>query len=144
MSETLVVVQARMGSSRLPGKVALPLCGAPLLVRMLERVRAAATPFALCVATSTLPEDDEVVAMARQAGVPVFRGDAHDCLGRHLGAAHAFGAQVVVKIPSDCPLIDPSTIDAVLGAFAVASGGWDFASNSPRPGRTQGRRGDYV
>ena len=133
MSDTLVVVQARMGSSRLPGKVALPLCGAPLLVRMLERVRAASTPFALCVATSTLPADDEVVAMARQAGVAVFRGDPDDCLGRHLGAAHAFGARTVVKVPSDCPLIDPAAIDAVLAAFAGASNGgggaWDFASN---------------
>lgn len=139
MSGTLVVVQARMGSSRLPGKVALPLCGAPLLVRMLERVRAASTPFALCVATSTLPADDEVVEMARSAGVAVFRGDAEDCLGRHLGAAHAFGARVVVKVPSDCPLIDPEAIDVVLGAFAAASasggagGAWDFASNLHPP-----------
>jgi spore coat polysaccharide biosynthesis protein SpsF len=133
MSETLVVVQARMGSSRLPGKVALPLCGAPLLVRMLQRVRAASTPFSLCVATSTLSADDEVVAMARQAGVPVFRGDAHDCLGRHLGAAHAFGARVVVKVPSDCPLIDPAAIDAVLSAFSAAGGAWDFASNLHPP-----------
>jgi spore coat polysaccharide biosynthesis protein SpsF len=111
----------------------LPLCGAPLLVRMLERVRAAATPFSLCVATSTLCADDEVVAMARRAGVPVFRGDADDCLGRHLGAAHAFGARVVVKVPSDCPLIDPAAIDAVLAAFFAAGGAWDFASNLHPP-----------
>lgn len=113
----LVVVQARVGSSRLPGKVLLPVAGAPLLARMLERVRAAHTPFQLVVATTTAAEDDPIVDLCERVDVPCFRGHEADLLDRHLQAARAFHADVVVKIPSDCPLIDPAAIDRVLSAF---------------------------
>jgi spore coat polysaccharide biosynthesis protein SpsF len=132
MSESIaVVVQARIGSSRLPGKVALPVSGAPLLVRMLERVRAAKTPFELVVATSVLPEDDLIVELVRPLGVRVFRGHPLDCLNRHLGAARATRADWVVKIPSDCPLIDPGVIDQVLEV--ALEGTHDFVSNLHPP-----------
>lgn len=127
--KTLVVVQARMGSSRLPGKVALDLAGAPLLVRMIERLRAATTPFELCVATSTLPEDDHVVALAERAGVRWHRGHPLDCLNRHVTAAREAGCEYVVKIPSDCPLIDPAVVDEVLGSFFADVRAYDYVSN---------------
>lgn len=129
---TVVVVQARMGSTRLPGKITLPLAGAPLLLRMIERVRAAKTPFELVVATTTDEADAPVVALCERAGIHVFRGHPTDLLDRHMKAAEALGADRVVKIPSDCPLIDPAAIDRVLCAFDAA---WaqgdaiDFASN---------------
>ncbi len=126
-----VVVQARMGSSRLPGKVALPVSGAPLLVRMAERVLAARTPFELVVATSVLPEDDTIVELVRPLGVRVFRGHPLDCLERHLCAGRAAGADLIAKIPSDCPLIDPAVIDEVLGV--ALEGGVDFVSNIHPP-----------
>lgn len=126
---TLVVVQARMGSSRLPGKVALEVAGAPLLVRMLERLRAVKTPVELCVATSTLPEDDRVIELAEQAGARWHRGDPLDCLDRHATAAAEAGADFVAKIPSDCPLIDPAVVDQVLGAFFAEPGRYDYVSN---------------
>jgi spore coat polysaccharide biosynthesis protein SpsF len=126
---TVVVIQARMGSSRLPGKVMKPLAGAPLLVRMIERVRAAATPFEISVATSTLPMDDGIVDLARAADVRWFRGDPLDCLNRHLGAAREARADHVVKIPSDCPLIDPGVIDLVLGTYFQDPGRFDYVSN---------------
>jgi spore coat polysaccharide biosynthesis protein SpsF len=135
---TLVVVQARSGSTRLPGKVHLPLAGEPLLVRLLERVTAATTPFDVVVATTTDPADDGIVDLARRAGVRAFRGHPTDLLDRHYRAALAAGPAVdtVVKIPSDCPLIDPAVIDRVLAAHASAShaGGQtpsraDFTSN---------------
>jgi spore coat polysaccharide biosynthesis protein SpsF len=116
-----------MGSSRLPGKVALPVAGAPLLVRMIERLKAVKTPVELCVATSTEPADDLVVELAKQADVRVYRGHPLDCLNRHLGAARSANADHVVKIPSDCPLIDPGVVDEVLGAFF--GGSFDFVSN---------------
>lgn len=122
----LVVVQARVGSSRLPGKVLLPVCGAPLLARMLERVRAAHTPFQLVVATTGGAEDDPIVELCRRVDVPCVRGHPTDLLDRHLQAASAFDADVVVKIPSDCPLIDPGAIDRVLGALRP---GLDYLSN---------------
>jgi spore coat polysaccharide biosynthesis protein SpsF len=132
--KTLVVVQARMGSSRLPGKVALEVAGAPLLVRMLERLRAVATPVELCVATSTLPEDDRVVELATQAGVRHHRGDPLDCLNRHATAAAEAAADFVVKIPSDCPLIDPAVVDEVLGVFFRDPARYDYVVEPP-PGQ---------
>jgi spore coat polysaccharide biosynthesis protein SpsF len=130
----LVVIQARMGSTRLPGKVLLPLAGRPLLERMLERVRAARHRFELCVATTTSAEDAPIVELCGQLGVHVHRGHPSDLLERHLGAARELGADVVVKVPSDCPLIDPGVIDRVLGAFAAAEpGSLDFVSNLQPP-----------
>lgn len=125
----LVVIQARMGSSRLPGKVLLPLSGAPLLQRMVERVQAATTPFDLCVATSVLPEDDRIADLCRHLNVDCHRGHPTDLLRRHYEAARERGADAVVKIPSDCPLIDPDVIDRVLGAFAEAPGDHDLVTN---------------
>jgi len=113
----LVVVQARTGSTRLPGKVLLPLAGKPLLGRMLERLRAAKTPFELMVATTTDPSDDPVAETAAAFETRVYRGHPTDLLERHLGAARLAGADVVVKIPSDCPLIAPEVVDHVLGAW---------------------------
>jgi spore coat polysaccharide biosynthesis protein SpsF len=127
---TLVVVQARSASTRLPEKVRLPLAGGSLLARLLERVTAATTPFDVVVATTVDPADDGIVELARRAGVGCFRGHPTDLLDRHYRAALAAGPGVdtVVKIPSDCPLIDPRVIDRVLAAHA-ASGGADFTSN---------------
>jgi spore coat polysaccharide biosynthesis protein SpsF len=123
------VVQARSGSIRLPGKVLLPLAGAPALVRMLERVLAARTPFDLVVATTDRREDDELAALVRRLGVRLFRGHPTDLLDRHYRAALAARADLVVKIPSDCPLVDPATIDRVLGAFLAAPGRYDYLGN---------------
>jgi spore coat polysaccharide biosynthesis protein SpsF len=113
----LVVVQARMSSTRMPGKILRPLAGKPLLVRMLERVQSAVTPFELRVATTTEPADDPVLDVAAQAGVQAVRGHPTDLLHRHVQAARQVDADAVVKIPSDCPLIDPAVIDRVLGAY---------------------------
>ncbi len=127
---TLVVVQARSGSTRLPDKVRLPLAGRTLLERLLERVTAAQAPFDVVVATTTDVADDGIADLARRAGVQCFRGHPTDFLDRHYRAALAAGPAVdtVVKIPSDCPLIDPAVIDRVLRAHG-ASGGADFTSN---------------
>ncbi len=131
--KTLVVVQARMGSRRLPGKVLLPLAGRPLLERMLQRLLAARFPFQLCVATSVLAEDEPIRQLCRRIAVPVISGHPTDLLERHLAAGRAFGADVVAKIPSDCPLIDPAVVDRVLGHFAVLSRDVDFVTNLHPP-----------
>jgi spore coat polysaccharide biosynthesis protein SpsF len=115
-----VVVQARTGSTRLPGKILRPLAGRPLLARQLERMRAARTPVELVVATTTAPADDAVVDLCRAEDVRCFRGHPTDLLDRHVMAARAVGADAVAKIPSDCPLIDPRVIDRVLGDFDAA------------------------
>ncbi|MFM8330837.1 MAG: cytidylyltransferase domain-containing protein [Candidatus Methylumidiphilus sp.] len=125
--ELLIVVQARCGSSRLPGKVLREVCGKPMLARMLERLRRVRTPAQLLVATTDEPQDDAVAALCADIGVDVFRGHATDLLDRHYQAARAYGAQVVAKIPSDCPLIDPAIADAVFAQFQGAD--FDYVSN---------------
>jgi spore coat polysaccharide biosynthesis protein SpsF len=125
----LVVVQARSGSSRLPGKVLAEVAGAPVLFRMLERVRAARAPFDLVLATTTEAADEAVAAVGVAARVEVFRGHPTDLLDRHYQAARHYGADAVVKIPSDCPLIDPAAIDRVLGFYLEHVDRYDFVSN---------------
>lgn len=131
--KTLVVVQARMGSHRLPGKVMLPLAGRPLLERMLQRLLAARFPFQLCVATSTAAEDEPIRQLSRRLSVAVVSDHPTDLLQRHIAAGRAFGADVVAKIPSDCPLIDPAVVDRVLGHYAALAGELDFVTNLHPP-----------
>jgi spore coat polysaccharide biosynthesis protein SpsF len=126
-AESLVVVQARLCSTRLPGKVLMDLAGEPLIVRMVERVARMKAPVRIVVATTTDPADDALVSVCWAAGIEVFRGHPTDLLDRHLKVARRFGAGVVAKVPSDCPLIDPMVIDAVFARFA--EGDSDYSSN---------------
>jgi spore coat polysaccharide biosynthesis protein SpsF len=131
----LVVIQARTGSSRLPGKVMLPAAGSTVLARMLERVRAASMPTEVAVATTERPEDEVIVDVAHALDTACIRGHATDLLDRHVTAARVFDADIVVKIPSDCPLIDPATIDRVIGAYLAhaEAGPIDYVSNLHPP-----------
>jgi spore coat polysaccharide biosynthesis protein SpsF len=125
----VVVMQARMGSTRLPGKVLMPLAGKPLLERIIERVTAARTRFNLVVATTMDPADDAIVSLCSKAGYSCYRGDPQDLLDRHLQAARREQADAVAKIPSDCPLIDPEVIDRVLGVWNDGNPSYDYVSN---------------
>ena len=124
-----VVVQARLGSSRLPGKILKPVCDRSILVAQLERIRAIATDVELVVATTTDPGDAAVVEEAERHGYRCFRGHPTDLLDRHYRAAAPLKPDAVVKIPSDCPLIDPGVIDRVLGFYRERSDVFDFVSN---------------
>jgi len=125
----VVVVQARTGSSRLRNKVLLPLAGRPLLQRMLERVKAARTDFDLVVATSSLPEDEPIRMLCGMLNVRCFSGHPTDLLDRHYQAGRITGADIVAKVPSDCPLIDPDVIDQVFRFQHQHSRHFDFVSN---------------
>lgn len=111
MSKTLAIVQARMSSTRLPGKVLKELGGRPLIGFMLERVKRAAEVHEIVLATSTDASDDELAATVRELGFGVFRGSLDDVLARFAGAAEGRGADVLVRLTGDCPLIDPALID---------------------------------
>jgi len=125
----VTVVQARTGSSRLPNKTMMALCGKTLLERMVERVQAARLSGTVVVATTTDPADDPLADLCAEAGLRVFRGHPTDLLDRHYRAGLAYGATVVVKIPSDCPLIDPAVIDRVIGHYLDNADHLDFVSN---------------
>ncbi|MBT6349044.1 MAG: aminotransferase class III-fold pyridoxal phosphate-dependent enzyme [Proteobacteria bacterium] len=115
--KTVAIVQARMASTRLPGKVMLPICGQPMLGLLLQRLAKAKRLDQIVVATSTTPENQPIVDLARKQGYSVFQGSETDVLGRYLGAALDAKADVVVRITADCPLIDPDIVDAVVEAF---------------------------
>ncbi len=125
----VTVIQARTGSTRLPNKVLRPLAGKPLLARMVERVLAAESAGVVVVATTLEPSDDPIIDLCRAEGYAYYRGHSDDLLDRHYQAGRLHDAEVVVKIPSDCPLIDPRVIDRVIGYFQRRKGDYDYVSN---------------
>lgn len=111
----LAILQARMSSTRLPGKVLKPMLGRPLMGRQIDRIRRSTRVDRLVVATSDQIADDPVAAFCASEGVACFRGSLDDVLGRFHGAAIAFGpADHVVRLTADCPLIDWTVIDAAI------------------------------
>lgn len=121
------IVEARFNSTRLPGKVLMPILGEPMLARLVERLKLARTVDEVIVATTDTPADDAVAATAERMGAHAFRGSEEDVLDRVVGAAQSRDADVIVEVTGDCPLIDPGLIDKVVGDFLV--GGADFVSN---------------
>lgn len=124
-----LVVQARMSSSRLPGKVMLPILGETLLFRMIERLKRVKYPVEIVVATSERSEDSAIENEAIKANVSCYQGSLTNLLDRHYQVGRNMGADVVLKIPSDCPLIDPSVIDRVLDYYFESEQNFDFVSN---------------
>jgi spore coat polysaccharide biosynthesis protein SpsF (cytidylyltransferase family) len=122
-----VVVQARMSSARLPGKVLAPVAGRPLLGYLLERLALARRPDATIVATSDQPEDDEVAAFASAAGVSVQRGPLADVAGRVAAVAASFELDAVVRVSGDSPLLDPAIVDRAVELWEA--GGEDLVTN---------------
>ena len=118
-----------MSSTRLPNKIMMPLADKPLLIRMMERVTASKIANDYVVATTDTEEDDKVVEICESENIKCFRGHPTDLLDRHYKAGLGFNADVVVKIPSDCPLIDFKIIDKVLGYYLNNNDKLDFVSN---------------
>jgi spore coat polysaccharide biosynthesis protein SpsF len=125
--KVIAIIQARMGSTRLPGKVLMNLAGEPVLVRVIERARRATLLDDVVVATTTQPADDAIVQLCAERNYPCFRGSEDDVLDRYYQAARQYEADVVVRITSDCPLIEPQVIDQGLQEFFEHQA--DYASN---------------
>jgi spore coat polysaccharide biosynthesis protein SpsF len=113
----VTTIEARMRSSRLPGKVLKPVLGKAMLARMIERLHRAAWSDDIVVATTTHPADDPIVELARALDVRCHRGSEDDVLARVLEAATAAGADLIVETTADCPLIDPGVIDQLVHTF---------------------------
>ncbi len=116
-----------MGSSRLPGKVLKLLAGRPVIEHVLRRAMASKRADAICLATTREAIDDPLEEVARALGVSVFRGSETDVLGRFAGAARMMKADIVVRVTCDCPLLDPSVVDAVIDLRESTEA--DYASN---------------
>ncbi len=128
MSRTVIIVQARMTSTRLPGKVLLDLAGHTVLRRVLERCACIPGVDDVCCAVPEGVTHDPIAAEAKRAGVSVFRGSEADVLARYAGAARQCGADLVMRVTSDCPLIDPVVCGQVLSL--VKDGKADYACNN--------------
>ena len=124
----VTIIQARMGSTRLPGKVMKDLGGATVLAQVINRLRRATLVGEVVVATTHDAADDVIVEECDRLSVAFFRGEQKDVLDRYYRAAHAFGAEAVVRITSDCPLIEPETTDRTISTFLDRRP--DYASNA--------------
>jgi spore coat polysaccharide biosynthesis protein SpsF len=127
----VAIIQARMTSTRLPGKVLADICGKPALALMLERVKRAKRLDKIMVATTINVTDDPVVGLCRALGVETFRGGEQDVLRRYCEAANATGADTVVRLTADCPMIDPGLIDETVQEYKA--GGWDYVATRGYP-----------
>lgn len=133
--KVVVIIQARMGSTRLPGKVLLDISGEPMLARVVSRCRQATMVDQVVIATSDDPSDDAIENYCLAQGYPCFRGSLHDVLDRYYQAARQFEASIIVRITADCPLIDPAVIDLVVSALigGEQESKWDFVANRLPP-----------
>ena len=122
------VVQARMTSARLPGKVLMEALGKPLLEYELERLGKIPLIDELIVATTTNKTDDPVAELCGRLGVSVYRGSEHDVLSRYLGAAELYNAGAVVRVSGDCPLLDPEISNSVISYYLEQAGEIDYCA----------------
>lgn len=128
--KTVVIVQARMTSTRLPGKVLKTVLGKPLLRYFIERLQRAALVDQIVIATTINANDEPIVNLCRELSVAFTRGSDEDVLSRYYDAAIVTGAALVVRITSDCPLIDPAVVDEAIGHFKANNHRFDYVSNS--------------
>jgi spore coat polysaccharide biosynthesis protein SpsF (cytidylyltransferase family) len=129
MGGVFAVVQVRMGSSRLPGKIMMEVEGRPLLGHLLDRLSSAQLLDGVVIATSINPENQIIEDYCRERGVPCFRGSEDDVLARISEALSWVGAEIGVEIFGDCPLIDPNIVDELIEIFLNAKGEFDFIGN---------------
>ena len=123
------IIQARMGSTRLPGKVLMKIEGKPMIWHVIDRLKRSKLIDLLVVATTTNKEDDPLEFFLKKAGINFYRGSEQDVLGRYYQAALIFHSDVIVRITGDCPLIDPGITDDVISAYLKRQHEYDGASN---------------
>ena len=127
--KTVAIIQARMGSTRLPGKILQNLTGIPMLTRVVNRVKRATTVDEVVVATTVEPADSAIEELVKDSGWKYYRGSQDDVLDRYYHAAKQSEADVIVRITSDCPLIDPGVLDRVVREFQNHNPEYAYVSN---------------
>ena len=138
MTRVVAIIQGRMSSSRLPGKILADIAGQPMLTRVYVRTSRARTLSETIFATTIDASDDPVAEYCDLSGIPCTRGSLYDVLDRYYQAAKETSAEVVVRITADCPVIDPGLIDNVVNTVISDQSSVDFAANRLPPpwGRT--------
>jgi spore coat polysaccharide biosynthesis protein SpsF len=129
----LAVVQARVGSSRLPGKTLMGIAGRPMLAHVIERITAVPGVGQVVLATTESSEDDPLAGLAASLGIPCVRGSTEDVLDRFWLAFRTYPADAIVRVTADCPLLDPEVSGRVIAAYQAAAGTLDYVSNVHPP-----------
>lgn len=124
---TKVIVQARIGSTRLPGKVLKELCGKPVLWHVWNRLCHAKKVDDIIIATTLLPEDDSIQSFCEEYNIPFYRGSSNDVLSRYYEAAKKYDAKTIIRVTADCPVIDPVIIDHLIASYKLKK--VDYMSN---------------
>ncbi len=128
---TLAIIQARMSSSRLPGKVLMPIKGRPMLEYLIDRVSSASEVDDFVIATSIDGSDDPIESFCRDKGINFFRGSLEDVLDRFYMAAKKSDANIIVRLTGDCPLVDPKTLDTMINIYK--NNDYDYVANTAPP-----------
>jgi len=123
-------IQARTGSTRLPGKVLKPILGKPMLALQIERIRQSRLIDRIILATSTTPQDDALEQLATDLDIECFRGSESDVLGRVVGALKAFSVDLHVEFQGDNPMPDPLLVDSIIGFYLKHAGEYDYVTNA--------------
>ncbi|MFZ5447595.1 MAG: cytidylyltransferase domain-containing protein [Thermodesulfobacteriota bacterium] len=123
-------IQARMGSTRLPGKVLKPILGKPMLALQIERIQQCRLIDEIIIATTVAPQDEAIVTLARELGVNYFRGSEDDVIGRVVGALKAFAVDLHVEFMGDNPIPDPLLVDAIIGYYLKNADRYDYVTNA--------------
>ena len=124
----IATIEARMTSSRLPGKVLLPAAGKPMLEHLVNRLRAVPSLHGIVLATTVNSTDDELEIFAKRIGIDYYRGSEEDVMARVIGAAESISADVIVEITGDCPIIDPQIVEQTIRVFMANQA--DYVSNA--------------
>ena len=127
-----------MTSTRLPGKVLKTVLNKPLLEYQVERLRRVKLADEIVIATTTNEMDQPIIGLCKKMKVQVFRGSEQDVLARYYGAALTYNAAVVIRVTSDCPIIDPQVIDRVISLYNVNFPKYDYVSNRLQPSYPRG------
>ena len=128
--KTLAIIQARMASIRLPGKVLMQIQGKPILWYLVERLKRARMISEMIIATSSEVTDEPIVAFCQYNNLKVFRGSESDVLSRYAEAASLFDSQIIIRICADSPLLDPVIIDDFVIEFLSSNKKYDYLSNT--------------
>jgi len=136
--KVVIIVQARMGATRLPGKPLRMIMGRSLLDYEMERLQRSSKADQIVVATTTAPQDKVIEDFCRSAKIPFFRGSENDVLSRYYHAAKEHNADIVVRVTGDCPLIDPNIVDSTIAHCLQHFPDYDYVSNMRKPSYPRG------
>lgn len=130
MTRIVAVIQGRLGSTRLPGKVLMPLGGQPMIAQIVRRLKTASELDEVIIATADNAANRPLVDFAREAGLPVFAGEEEDLTDRFLKAGQEYGADALLRVTADCPFADPALADQLAAAYKQQAGEIDFLANN--------------